>query len=116
MPQTTISDRVRVVREATGLTRSQFAALLNETAGRLGVAEVHYDDAKVRNMESAHRAVSLDDLTVVAFVDPDHRGRLWLGWGESRDSTLTTPLMSNFDSMSSEAIAGQRRGRGRKSE
>jgi hypothetical protein len=113
MPET-ISDRVRVVREATGLTPPQFAALLNETASRLGMTPPHYNETKVRKMESEHRSVSFDDVTVIAFADPQRRGRLWLGWGDLRDPTVNIPIMSNFDAMSTDDIAAQRRGRGRK--
>jgi hypothetical protein len=115
MPET-ISDRVRAVREVTGLTPPQFAALLNETASRFGMTGPHYDEAKVRKMERDHRSVSFDDITVIAFADPQHRGRLWLGWGDSRDPTVNIPIMKNFDAMSSNDIAAQRRGRGRKSD
>jgi hypothetical protein len=112
MPKT-VKDRVRAVREATGLTHPQFAALLNETAARLGISRPRYDETKVRNMERAARGISFDDVTLIAFADPQHRGRSWLAWGDSRDPTLNVPIMSDFDSMSSEDIAAQRRGRGR---
>ena len=109
----TIRDRVRAVREATGLTETQFAALLNETAARLGMSRPRYDETNVRKMESAPRRVSFDEITLIASADPQHRGRVWLAWGESRDSTLNVPIMSDFDSMSSADITAQRRGRGR---
>jgi hypothetical protein len=112
MPET-IKDRVRAVREACGLTQPQFAALLNETAARLGMPRPRYDEAKVRNMERAPRGITFSDVTLVAFADPQHRGRSWLAWGDSHDPTLTVPIMSDFDSMSSQDIATQRRGRGR---
>jgi hypothetical protein len=112
MPET-IKDRVRAVREACSLTQAQFAALLNETAARLGMPRPRYDEAKVRNMERAPRGISFNDVTLIAFADPKRRGRSWLAWGDAHDPTLSVPIMSDFDSMSSADIATQRRGRGR---
>lgn len=41
-----------------------------------------YDNTKVSKMEINRRDVTLEDVIVIASVDPLQRGRKWLAWGE----------------------------------
>lgn len=79
-------DRVREVREATGRRQIDFAVLLVAEAQRQGMSWLNYDNSIVSKLENATRQMSLDDVTVIAAIDPERRGKLWLSWGEERDS------------------------------
>jgi hypothetical protein len=37
------------------------------------------------------KTVTLEQVAAVAAVDPQHRGKLWLAWGEAEDATLRPP-------------------------
>lgn len=77
-----VGDRVRMIREARGEKQPEFAAAMNGAAKALGVDE-RYDNTKVSKMEIGGRAVSLDDVRVIASLDPEKRGLLWLAWGDA---------------------------------
>lgn len=82
--------RARLIREATGLQQAPFAQLLSTAAARIGVVE-RYIASKVSKIETESRTMTLDDVTVLASVDPERRGKLWLGWDECEDSTMYAP-------------------------
>lgn len=91
MADSGISDRLKAVREATGLTQLRFLPRLNHVAVALGVRE--YSQSTLSKLESGAQAASFDDVAVFAAVDPKRRGRLWLAWGEERaEQTAEPPL------------------------
>jgi transcriptional regulator with XRE-family HTH domain len=75
-----VSERLKAVREATGLTQARFLPRLNQAAERLGVRE--YSQSTLSRLESGMQTASFDDVAVFAAVDPLQRGKLWLAWGE----------------------------------
>jgi hypothetical protein len=82
-----VGERVYEVREALGtrrkpLSQDAFAALLTAQGGRT------YYGSEFSLIERDAKALTLDDVAVIAAVDPHHRGKLWLAWGEATDSTL----------------------------
>lgn len=78
----TIGDRIRKVRERRGEKQPEFAAAMNEAAQVLGIAD-RYDNTKVSKMEIGSRDVTLQDVQVIASIDPEKRGRRWLAWGDT---------------------------------
>lgn len=88
-----IGARCKEVRLATGLKQADFAGLLSRAAKQLhGGAATGYDQPLVSLIENGGRDITLEDVAVYAAVDPMRRGKLWLGWGESRDpATAETP-------------------------
>lgn len=61
-----------------------FAALLNRKAAELFADEKvrpRYDSSVVTRLEKGRRRVTVQDVTIVAAVDPEARGELWIGWG-----------------------------------
>jgi hypothetical protein len=85
-----VGERVYEVREALGtrrkpLSQDAFAALLTAQGGRT------YYGSEFSLIERGAKALTLDDVAVIAAVDPQHRGKLWLAWGEAIDSTLHRP-------------------------
>jgi transcriptional regulator with XRE-family HTH domain len=81
--------RLKAVRESMGMTQLQFLARLNGAAERLGTRP--YVQSLLSRLENGLQVPSFDDLTVYATLDPEHRGRLWLGWGLTEDETLKIP-------------------------
>ena len=81
--------RLRAVREAHEMTQLQFLPLLNREAARRGVRE--YSQSTLSRLESGRQEATFDDVAVFAALDPQHRGKLWLGWGETTDLTLRQP-------------------------
>jgi transcriptional regulator with XRE-family HTH domain len=79
------NERIRDIREAAGLTQLQFLDVLNRSAARLGARP--YLQSTLSKLETGAQDVSFDDVAVFAAVDPLHRGKLWLGWGEAVDAT-----------------------------
>lgn len=74
-----VGDRVRAVREARQEKQPEFAAAMTRAAKRLKLKD-RYDNSTVSKMESGMRRVTLEDVAVVASLDPDRRGVLWLAW------------------------------------
>lgn len=85
------SRRVYAIRLALGdgwrtaLPMADFAELLN------GVSGGRYDSSIISRMESGERKLSLADITALAAVDPERRGKLWVGWGEEADEARAQP-------------------------
>ena len=82
----TVGDRAFLIRQARGTPRKpetlqQLAAALNGAAEAFGLA-VRYTQDTVARMETGRREIGLDDVKVLAAVDPLQRGRLWLAYGE----------------------------------
>lgn len=88
MEADTPGKRVYLIRLALGdglrspLPMEEFAALITE---RTGVA---YNSSTISKIENEGRRVTLEDVARIALVDPRHRGREWLAWGEVQP-TLT---------------------------
>lgn len=61
-----------------------FVALVERVTG------VSYDPSAISRSENGGRKLSLDDVRAFAMVDPQHRGKLWLAWGENADATMAS--------------------------
>lgn len=78
----TVAQRVYLVRLALGdgvrepMRGADFAARLSAASGR------KYTANTVSEMETEKRRVTLDDVDVIARLDPKQRGREWLAWGD----------------------------------
>lgn len=82
-----MAQRLRMIREAAGLTQLQFLPKLNAASRAvLGEGEREYSQSTLSKLESGAQEPIFDDVAVFAWVDPLKRGKLWLAWGESRDS------------------------------
>lgn len=64
------------------LSQRDMAERMAEAAKALGLDGVRYDSSVVARIESGARRLTLDDVAVIAAVDPKRRGRAWLAWGE----------------------------------
>lgn len=80
MAESGINERLKAVREATGLTQLRFLPRLNQAAAALGVRE--YSQSTLSKLESGAQGASFDDVKVFAAVDPLQRGKLWIAWEE----------------------------------
>jgi transcriptional regulator with XRE-family HTH domain len=76
----TVGERVRQIREARGEKQPEFATALNAAAVRLGIT-ARYDGTTVSKLETGMRRATLEDIELIAAIDPGDRGRDWLGWG-----------------------------------
>jgi hypothetical protein len=79
--QGTVGERIYLIREALGTRRDpmpldKLAELIERTTGAV------YDKSILSRMETGERKVSLDDVAVLASVDPLKRGKAWLAWGD----------------------------------
>lgn len=92
-----IGHRVYEVRRALGpdarheMPQRQFAELLNERAATLfpdPADRPRYDSSVIARIEKGERRATVPDITLVADVDPQRRGKLWLGWGEDADEMM----------------------------
>jgi transcriptional regulator with XRE-family HTH domain len=108
--------RLKAVREASGLTQLQFLAKLNGVAERLGSRP--YVQSLLSRLENGLQVPSFDDVTVYAMLDPERRGKLWVGWGETEDPTMRRPVtrdipLDAMERVSSKKDAPRRRATGR---
>lgn len=83
------AERLKQVREATGLTQLQFLPRLNGAASALGAKD--YSQSTLSKLETGAQDASFVDVSVFATVDPLGRGKLWLAWGDAEDATLARP-------------------------
>lgn len=89
----TAGKRIYAVRLALGdgwkkpMTMADFGALLTKRCK----GAVTYDSAKIARLESGERRASIDDVAVIASVDPEKRGREWLAWGMVVESGADFP-------------------------
>jgi transcriptional regulator with XRE-family HTH domain len=72
--------RVKVIRDALGMTQPEFAAKLNAAALELGL-EARYTQLNVSQRETDRLALDIEDYVILAHVDPHHRSILWLAFG-----------------------------------
>ncbi len=72
--------RLRLVREALGLTQTQFAELLTRTAASLGI-DVRYVVGDVSARETGRKALDVEDYILAERVDPKRRRTDWLAFG-----------------------------------
>ena len=86
------NERIRSVREATGLTQLQFLARLNEASRKaLGAGVRDYSQSTLSKLESGAQDAGFEDVAVFATADPLRRGKLWFAWGEKADATMQQP-------------------------
>lgn len=91
----TVHDRVFTIRQALGenrrrpLSQKAFAALLSERAQAMGKG-TKFDESMIGRTETS-RVPDVDEVEVIASVDPLDRGAAWLAWGETRGVVLPDP-------------------------
>ena len=73
-------DRVRIVREAMGKQQGEFADALNTKAAESGL-RARYDNTAISKLENGRRDLSVNDLFLIAALDPKQRGERWLAYG-----------------------------------
>lgn len=109
------SQRVYAIRLALGdgwkspLPMAEFAALLGGAGGG-----TRYDSSVISRIENGERKLTLADVERIAAVDPERRGKLWLGWGELADSTMAEPEPLGVESLTPEREAEIRQSRAAK--
>jgi len=81
-------ERVAAVREALGVSGEEFAEMLRRQLLAYGI-DRKYDKAKVSRMESGRRDLLAEELAVIASVDPEKRGMLWLIFGDAARTDAT---------------------------
>jgi transcriptional regulator with XRE-family HTH domain len=102
----TVDQRLKAVREATGLTQVQFIPRLNQAAEKLGVRP--YAQSVLSRLENGGQQATFDDIAVYATVDPLHRGKLWLAWGEADDATLEKPHVRDIPLEAMERVTSKK--------
>jgi transcriptional regulator with XRE-family HTH domain len=103
---TTVGERFRAVRDASGLLQRDFVARLNEASiARFGTAGPRYDPSRVSRLENDRQVATLEDVAIYADVDPLHRGKLWVGWCEAVDATLRVPAPPLREYFGEEVVA-----------
>ncbi len=111
----TPGQRVYLIRLAHGdgvknpMPLAEFVALVKKRRG------VTYDASAVSRMENGTRKVTLEDIDVLAPLDPLKRGKMWLaGWDESQpripDGVTLTPV--HRPEPATDAVRRPRKGRG----
>lgn len=83
--------RLLAIREERKERQGDFAAKLTEAAERLGL-ELRYTQDMVSKMENGGRTIFIEDVAVVASIDPQRRGKLWLAWNETVDPTMPSAM------------------------
>lgn len=73
---------MRSVRSDRGETQNQFAAALTAAAQSIGLSS-SYDYTEISKRETARKTLDADDFLVIAMLDPQKRGLLWLAFGEN---------------------------------
>jgi len=106
-------ERVLAVREALGINGDEFAELLRRHLLAYGI-DRKYDKAKVSRMESGRRDLLAEELAVIASVDPEQRGMLWLIFGEAArgDATKHFPKPHRGQASAARPARSRRRGGG----
>lgn len=80
----TRKERVKAIREALGYTQLTYLPVLNAaSAAVLGVGVREYSQSTYSRIESGRQEPTFDDIAVFASLDPEHRGPLWLIWGDA---------------------------------
>ena len=77
-----IGDRVRSIRELRGEKQPEYATALNAAAKRLKLPK-NYSVSTISRLETGRQEITLEDVLIIAAVDPEKRGRDWLAWGDS---------------------------------
>lgn len=78
----TPGSRAAAIRQALRLTQGQMAFRMTERARSLGL-DAFYETPIVSRIETGVRALSLDDGVVLAEMDPEGRGTLWIATGRT---------------------------------
>lgn len=92
----TVGVRVYEIRRALGpdprheMPTRAFAELLNAKGEALGV-EISLDSSAITRIEKGERRLQLEEVPVVAAVDPLKRGAEWLAWGERQAVEMPDP-------------------------
>jgi transcriptional regulator with XRE-family HTH domain len=76
-------ERAKMIRDALGLSQTDFLPLLNEAAKRLGLPAVYSKDYVVSRTETGSRPMTFEDVAVWSSLDKAQRGWEWLALGEN---------------------------------
>lgn len=114
----TLGKRVFAIRAALGdgripLSQDAFATLLTER----GKKAYYGPDFSVLERDMKKTPLSIEDIEVIASVDPERRGKYWLAWGELPDETMAQSQGPTIIKEPSDAVFENRaptaRGKGR---
>lgn len=74
--------RVQEIQRDCGFDENNigFARLLNESAERLGL-EPAWHPTRLSKVRNGTQDLSVEDATVIAYVDPQQRGWTWISFG-----------------------------------
>jgi hypothetical protein len=87
---TTVGQRVYLVRLACGdgvrkaMPMREFADLLSQQGDA-------FYASRISDIENSISKPTIDEIDVIARVDPLKRGREWLGWGDSGGNVIADP-------------------------
>lgn len=81
MRRAELGARVRLIREALGMTGEEFGAALTRAGKDFGVS-LRYDSAKISKIERGGRELSPEEAAILTMLDPEARGFPWLIFGD----------------------------------
>lgn len=74
--------RLRAIRDELEMTQEELAVALTGAAKRLGLP-LRYDGLDVSKRETARKTLDPEDYAVIALIDPQRRGWLWVAFGQT---------------------------------
>jgi transcriptional regulator with XRE-family HTH domain len=74
-------ERAKIIRDALGLSQTEFLPLLNQKARQLGLPAVYTKDYVVSRTETGARPMTFEDVAVWLALDPEERPWDWLVFG-----------------------------------
>lgn len=106
-------ERMKAIRKAHGMTQEIFLAVLREgSRAVLGDGVRTYSQSTLSRLESGKQPPTLEDVAVLAAIDPQARGKLWLGWNEVYTAPKTGSVAGSRQPATATASTSRRSGHG----
>jgi transcriptional regulator with XRE-family HTH domain len=89
MAKQSIGERVYEIRSALGpdarheMSQKAFAELVNATAKRAKIKIATFVDSTITRIEKGERRLQVEEIELIASMDPLKRGKTWLAFGEA---------------------------------
>src|SRR4051812_4928637 len=80
-------ERVKMIREARGMTGEQFAAELMAVAKSFGL-RMRYGKDKVSRLERGGRSMTAAEVAMLTLIDKEERDAIWLVFGDVSRSVI----------------------------
>jgi hypothetical protein len=109
--ESTRGGRFLSIRRRLGLTGEAFAGVLNDAAEQLGF-DPYWTGPKITNTEKGKRDLSIEDVAIVARVDPKKRGWFWVAFGRAEPPRASGARVLGQEAPQAPYMPG-RRGQGR---